>query len=71
MNLQIRRVLSHIAGAIGAAIVQAIVVGKRHPLRLVALCHVKVHADRHTVARSRTGNSRPEHLFTLNPRSKE
>jgi transposase len=65
MNLQIHHVLSDITGVSGMAIIEAIVAGERDPLRLVALCHAKVHADRQTVIKSLVGHYRPEHLFTL------
>ena len=65
MNLQIHHVLSDITGISGMAIVEAIVGGERDPLRLAALCHAKVHADRQTVIKSLVGYYRPEHLFTL------
>jgi hypothetical protein len=65
MNLQIHHVLSDITGISGMAIVEAIVGGERDPLRLAALCHAQVHADRQTVIKSLVGHYRPEHLFTL------
>jgi len=65
MNLQIHHVLSDITGISGMAIIEAIVVGQRDPLRLAGLCHARVHADQQTVIKSLTGNYRPEHLFTL------
>lgn len=65
MNLQIHHVLSDITGVSGMAIIEAIVDGERDPLRLAALCHIKVRADRQTIVKSLTGNYRPEHLFTL------
>jgi transposase len=65
MNLQIHHVLSDITGVSGMAIIEAIVAGERDPLRLAALCHAKVHADRQTVIKSLVGHYRPEHLFTL------
>ncbi len=65
MNLQIHYVLSDITGAIGLAILNAILAGYRDPLCLAHLCNIRVKSPRETVAQVLVGDYRPEHLFHL------
>src|SRR5271157_3348303 len=65
MNLQIHHVLSDITGVSGLAILDAVLVGERDPMRLAKLCHVLVKTPHETVAKALVGDYRPEHLFTL------
>jgi transposase len=65
MNLQIHHVLSDITGVSGLAILDAVLVGERDPMRLARLCHAFVKTPHEIVAKALVGDYRPEHLFTL------
>ena len=65
MNLQIHHVLSDITGVSGLAILDAVLVGERDPMRLAHLCHAFVKTPHEIVAKALVGDYRPEHLFTL------
>jgi transposase len=65
MNLQIHHVLSDITGVSGLAILDAVLVGERDPMRLAQLCHAFVKTPHEIVAKALVGDYRPEHLFTL------
>lgn len=65
MNVQIHRVINDIAGLAELAIVDAILDGERDPAKLAELRHYRIQADTETIRKSRVGNWRREHLFTL------
>lgn len=65
MNLQVHHVLSDITGVSGIAILDAILVGERDPIRLAALCNRRVRSSRDIIAKSLEGDYRSEHLFAL------
>jgi transposase len=64
MNLQIHHVLSDITGVSGLAILDAVLVGERDPMRLAQLCHAFVKTPHEIVAKALVGDYRSEHLFT-------
>src|SRR4029077_8029525 len=65
MNLQIHHVLSDITGRSGLAILDAILAGERTPAVLTQWRHPQVQASAEVVMKSRVGDYRREHLFTL------
>ena len=65
MNLKLHTVISHITGATGMAIIEAIIAGERNPENFLRLVKKGVRADGATLRKSLEGNWRPEHLFTL------
>jgi transposase len=65
MNLQLHHVLSEITGLSGLAILDAILVGERDPVKLATLCNGRVKSPRDKVAKSLEGDYRAEHLFAL------
>jgi transposase len=65
MNLQIHNVISDITGVTGLAILDAILSGERNPKILAKLKDPRIKADKKTIAKSLTGDYRPEHVFTL------
>jgi transposase len=65
MNLQIHHVLSDITGRSGLAILDAILAGERNPAVLAQWRHPQVQASAEVVMKSRVGDYRREHLFTL------
>ena len=64
-NLQIHHGINDIPGLTGLAIVDAMGDGRRGPLELAKLRDPRIQASEETMVRSRKGNGRPEHLFTL------
>jgi transposase len=64
-NLQIHHGINDIPGLTGLAIVDAIGDGQRDLLELAKLRDPRIQASEETMVRSRKGNGRPEHLFTL------
>jgi len=65
MNLQLRNVITDVVGATGMAILRDIVAGKTDPHELAKHRDYRCHASEEEIARSLTGNYRPEHVFAL------
>jgi transposase len=65
MNIKIHRVLSDITGLSGMAMLDAILAGRRDPRELAALADRRVKRSKEDIAKSLTGDWRPEHVFTL------
>lgn len=65
MNVQLRRVLSDVAGVSGLAIIKAILDGERDPATLSKLADRRVRATRATIEKALVGDYRREHLFVL------
>ena len=65
MNLQIHHVIRDITGSTGRAMVDAILAGQRDGAELSKLRDPHIQADTETIRKSREGNWRPEHRFTL------
>jgi hypothetical protein len=65
MHVQLHHVISDITGAIGLAILDAILGGERNPKTLAKLRDRRIKASAETVAKSLVGDYRAEHLFTL------
>ncbi len=65
MNVKIQHVIRDITGKTGLAIVDAIVSGKRDPLKLARLRDPRIRADETTIVRSLQGHWRDEHIFEL------
>jgi hypothetical protein len=63
--VQIHHGINDIPGLTGLAIVDAMGDGRRGPLELAKLRDPRIQASEETIVRSRKGNWRPEHLFTL------
>jgi len=63
MNLQVHHVISAITGWTGMPIVRAIVDAERDCRRRAALRDVRTQADEATMAKSRQGDYRAEHVF--------
>ena len=63
--MQIHHGINDIPGLTGLAIVDAMGDGRRGPLELAKLRDPRIQASEETMVRSRKGNGRPEHLFTL------
>ena len=64
-NVQIHHGINDIPGLTGLAIVDAMGDGRCDPLELAKLRDPRIQASEETMVRSRKGNGRPEHLFTL------
>src|ERR1700691_3565637 len=65
MNLQLHHVISDITGRTGITILEAILAGARNPHQLAKLRDRRVKATEETIAKSRVGDYRREHLFNL------
>src|SRR5215467_14521959 len=65
MNVQIQHVISDITGITGLAIVDRMIAGERDPAVLAKLRDRRIKASEETIRKSREGNWRPEHVFTL------
>jgi transposase len=65
MNIQLQQVFSDINGLSGLAIIEAILQGERHPLKLAALAHRRAQSSQSEIARALVGDYRAEHLFVL------
>ena len=65
MNLLLSNVVSDITGATGMRIIKAIIEGERDPLVLARMRDPRCKNGEETIARSLSGNYRPEHLFSL------
>lgn len=66
MNVQLHKVVSHIAGETGMAILRAIVVdGERDPHKLAGLRNYRVRRSGDEYVAALTGDWRAEHLFCL------
>jgi len=65
MNVQLTQVLSDINGLSGLAIIEAIVQGERHPLKLAAMADRRVKCTQAQIAKALIGDYRAEHLFQL------
>ena len=65
MNVQLMQVLSDINGLSGLAIIEAILKGERHPLKLAALVDRRVKSTQGQIAKALIGDYRAEHLFQL------
>lgn len=65
MNVQLMQVLSDINGVSGLAIIEAILKGERHPLKLAAMVDRRVKSTQSQIAKALIGDYRAEHLFQL------
>jgi transposase len=65
MNVQLMQVLSDINGLSGLAIIEAILNGERHPLKLAAMVDRRVKSTQSAIAKALIGDYRAEHLFQL------
>jgi len=65
MNVQLTQVLSDVSGQSGLAIIQAILQGERHPLKLAGMVDRRVKSTQHQIAKALIGDYRAEHLFQL------
>lgn len=65
MNIQLKTVLSDLAGESGLKVINAIVKGERDPEKLEKLVGRNVKASRDDIKKALTGNWRSEHLFEL------
>jgi transposase len=65
MNVQLTQVLSDVTGQSGLAIIQAILQGERHPLKLAGMVDRRVKSTQHQIAKALIGDYRAEHLFQL------
>jgi len=65
MNIQLRQVLSNIAGVVGMKIIRAIVTGERNPNVLAQFRTNNCKHSKSKMAKSLQGNFRDEHLFAL------
>ncbi|MGA2416742.1 MAG: hypothetical protein ABSF59_19980 [Candidatus Sulfotelmatobacter sp.] len=65
MNLQSQHVISDITGTTGLAIVDAILAGQRDAKELAALRDPRIKVGAEVIEKCLCGNSRDEHLFTL------
>lgn len=65
MNLQLANVLSDITGETGMQIMRAIVAGEHDPITLARFRDPRCRSSESQIAKSLTGNYRPEHLFAL------
>jgi transposase len=65
MNLQFHHVIRDITGQTGLAMVDAILAGERDPRKLARLRQERIKASEEVIAKSRVGDYRAEHLFTL------
>ncbi|MEK7326754.1 MAG: transposase, partial [Chloroflexota bacterium] len=62
MNLQLHHVLSDVTGTTGLAILRAIVVGERDPVKLAQLRNSACKSSEETIAQALTGRWKAEHL---------
>lgn len=65
MNIQLMQVLSDINGLSGLAIIEAILKGERHPLKLASMVDRRVKSTQDQIAKALVGDYRAEHLFQL------
>jgi transposase len=65
MNVQLTQVLSDINGLSGLAIIESILQGERHPLKLAAMADRRVKSTQEQIAQALIGDYRAEHLFQL------
>jgi transposase len=65
MNVQLMQVLSDINGLSGLTIIEAILNGERHPLKLAAMVDRRVKSTQSAIAKALIGDYRAEHLFQL------
>ena len=65
MNVQLMQVLSDINGVSGLALIEAILKGERHPLKLAGMVDRRVKSTQAQVAKALVGDYRAEHLFQL------
>jgi transposase len=65
MNHKLSQVVSHLTGATGMAILQAIIAGERAPLPLAKLRDPRCHHSEDEIAKALQGTWRAEHLFAL------
>ncbi len=65
MNVQLHKVVSHIDGVTGMAIMRAIVAGERDPDNLVRHLQRGLKHSPETFKKALTGNYQPEHVFAL------
>jgi len=65
MNVQLTQVLSDVSGQSGLAIIEAILQGERHPLKLAAMVDRRVKSTQDQIAKALIGDYRAEHLFQL------
>jgi transposase len=65
MNVKLTEVVSDVAGVTGTAIVKAILLGERDPLKLAKLRDPRCRHSEETIARALEGTWRAEHLLEL------
>jgi transposase len=65
MNLHVHQVFDDLSGVSGLALVDALLAGERDPRVLARLRQPGTKASEATVIAARTGDPRPEPLFTL------
>ena len=65
MNIKLHYVIDDLSGQTGQAIIEAILNGKREPLRLAKYRNRRIKASEETIAKSLEGDWRREHLFVL------
>jgi transposase len=65
VNLQLHHVVSDITGTTGLAILDAILEGNRDVHALAELRNPRIRASHETIAKSKVGDYRREHMFTL------
>jgi transposase len=65
MNVKLTEVVSDITGLTGLSIIDAILAGRRDPVKLAKLRHGRCHHSEEQIALALEGTWRPEHLFEL------
>jgi hypothetical protein len=65
MKLQVRRVVSDIAGATGMRIIRAMVAGKCYPDVAASFRDIQGQSSVETIRAAPVGNDRAEHVFAL------
>ena len=65
MNIQLNQVLSDVNGLSGLTIIEAILKGERHPLKLAGLADRRVKSSQSEIGKALIGDYRAEHLFQL------
>jgi len=65
MNVQLTQVLSDINGLSGLTLIEAILKGERHPLKLAGMVDRRVKCSQSQIAKALIGDYRAEHLFEL------
>jgi len=65
MNVKLTEVVSDITGLTGMSIIDAILAGRRDPMKMAELRHERCHKSVAEIARALEGTWRPEHIFEL------